>query len=288
MWMIYAVGSSFFAGITAILAKCGIRKTDSNVTTAIRTVIVLLFSWLMVLITGTGGQIRQMDGRTLLFLVLSGLATGVSWLCYFRALQKGDINKVVPIDKSSTVLTVLLALIFLQEGISGVKILSVLLIGGGTMLMLDKKDMETNAQKQSGGWMIYAVLSAVFASLTAILGKIGIAGIDSNLGTAIRTTVVLVMAWLMVFFTGKQREIRKIEKKELVFICLSGLATGASWMCYYRALQNGPASVVVPIDKLSILVTIAFSWMVFHEKLAKKSMLGVACITFGTVLLAIG
>lgn len=288
MWMIYAVGSSFFAGITAILAKCGIRKTDSNVATAIRTVIVLLFSWLMVLITGTGGQIRQMDGRTLLFLVLSGLATGVSWLCYFRALQKGDINKVVPIDKSSTVLTVLLALIFLQEGISGVKILSVLLIGGGTMLMLDKKDMETNAQKQSGGWMIYAVLSAVFASLTAILGKIGIAGIDSNLGTAIRTTVVLVMAWLMVFFTEKQREIRKIEKKELVFICLSGLATGASWMCYYRALQNGPASVVVPIDKLSILVTIAFSWMVFHEKLAKKSMLGVACMTFGTVLLAIG
>ncbi len=288
MWMIYAVGSSFFAGITAILAKCGIRKTDSNVATAIRTVIVLLFSWLMVLITGTGGQIRQMDGRTFLFLVLSGLATGVSWLCYFRALQKGDINKVVPIDKSSTVLTILLALIFLQEGISGVKILSVLLIGGGTMLMLDKKDMETNAQKQSGGWMIYAVLSAVFASLTAILGKIGIAGIDSNLGTAIRTTVVLVMAWLMVFFTGKQREIRKIEKKELVFICLSGLATGASWMCYYRALQNGPASVVVPIDKLSILVTIAFSWMVFHEKLAKKSMLGVACITFGTVLLAIG
>ena len=286
--MIYAVGSSFFAGITAILAKCGIRKTDSNVATAIRTVIVLLFSWLMVLITGTGGQIRQMDGRTLLFLVLSGLATGVSWLCYFRALQKGDINKVVPIDKSSTVLTVLLALIFLQEGISGVKILSVLLIGGGTMLMLDKKDMETHAQKQSGGWMIYAVLSAVFASLTAILGKIGIAGIDSNLGTAIRTTVVLVMAWLMVFFTGKQREIRKIEKKELVFICLSGLATGASWMCYYRALQNGPASVVVPIDKLSILVTIAFSWMVFHEKLAKKSMLGVACMTFGTVLLAIG
>ena len=288
MWMIYAVGSSFFAGITAILAKCGIRKTDSNVATAIRTVIVLLFSWLMVLITGTGGQIRQMDGRTFLFLVLSGLATGVSWLCYFRALQKGDINKVVPIDKSSTVLTILLALIFLQEGITVVKILYVLLIGGGTMLMVDKKDMEAKAQKQSGGWMIYAVLSAVFASLTAILGKIGIAGIDSNLGTAIRTTVVLVMAWLMVFFTGKQREIRKIEKKELVFICLSGLATGASWMCYYRALQNGPASVVVPIDKLSILVTIAFSWMVFHEKLAKKSMLGVACITFGTVLLAIG
>lgn len=288
MWILFAVGSSFFAGITAILAKCGIRKTDSNVATAIRTVIVLLFSWLMVLITGTGGEIRQIDSRTFLFLVLSGLATGASWLCYFHALQNGDINKVVPIDKSSTVLTILLALIFLQEGISGVKILSVLLIGGGTMLMIDKKDTERAGQKQNGGWVIYAVLSAVFASLTAILGKIGIAGIDSNLGTAIRTTVVLVMAWLMVFLTGKQREIRKIEKKELAFICLSGLATGASWLCYYRALQDGPASVVVPIDKLSILVTIAFSWIVFHEKLAKKSMLGVACITLGTVLLAIG
>lgn len=288
MWLFYAVGSSFFAGITAILAKCGIKKTDSNVATAIRTVIVLLFSWLMVMVTGTAGEIRQIDSRTLLFLVLLGLATGASWLCYFHALQKGDINKVVPIDKSSTVLTILLALIFLQEGLSGIKIVSVVLIGIGTLLMIDKKDTKADVQKQSGGWLVYAVLSAVFASLTAILGKIGITGIDSNLGTAIRTTVVLVMAWLMVFFTGKQREIRKIEKKELVFICLSGLATGASWMCYYRALQNGPASVVVPIDKLSILVTIAFSWMVFHEKLAKKSMLGVACMTFGTVLLAIG
>ncbi len=287
MWILYAVGSSFFAGITAILAKCGIRKTDSNVATAIRTVIVLLFSWLMVLVTGTGEGIRQIDSRTFLFLVLSGLATGASWLCYFHALKKGDINKVVPIDKSSTVLTILLALIFLQEGISGVKILSVLLIGGGTLLMIDKMDKETNVQKQSGGWMIYAVLSAVFASLTAILGKIGIGGIDSNLGTAIRTTVVFVMAWLMVFLTGKQGEVRRIEKKELIFICLSGLATGASWLCYYRALQDGPASVVVPIDKLSMLVTIAFSWIVFHEKLTKKSTAGVILITVGTVLLAV-
>lgn len=287
MWILYAVGSSFFAGITTILAKCGIKRTDSNVATAIRTVIVLLFSWLMVLITGTAGEIRQIDGRTFLFFVLSGLATGASWLCYFHALQKGDINKVVPIDKSSTVLTILLALIFLQEGISGVKILSVLLIGSGTMLMIDKKDVRPEEQKQGGGWVIYAVLSAVFASLTAILGKIGIEGVDSNLGTAIRTTVVLVMAWLMVFLTGKQSEIRKIEKRELAFICLSGLATGASWLCYYRALQQGPASVVVPIDKLSMLVTIAFSWLVFHEKLTKKAAAGVVFITAGTVLLAV-
>ena len=287
MWLFYAVGSSFFAGITAILAKCGIKKTDSNVATAIRTVIVLLFSWLMVMVTGTAGEIRQIDSRTLLFLVLSGLATGASWLCYFHALQKGDINKVVPIDKSSTVLTILLALICRQEGLSGIKIVSVVLIGIGTLLMIDKKDTKADVQKQSGGWLVYAVLSAVFASLTAILGKIGITGIDSNLGTAIRTTVVLVMAWLMVFFTGKQGEIKKIEKKELAFICLSGLATGASWLCYYRALQDGPASVVVPIDKLSMLVTIAFSWIVFHEKLTKKAAVGVVLITVGTVLLAV-
>ena len=287
MWLFYAVGSSFFAGITAILAKCGIKKTDSNVATAIRTVIVLLFSWLMVMVTGTAGEIRQIDSRTLLFLVLLGLATGASWLCYFHALQKGDINKVVPIDKSSTVLTILLALIFIQEGLSGIKIVSVVLIGIGTLLMIDKKDTKADVQKQSGGWLVYAVLSAVFASLTAILGKIGITGIDSNLGTAIRTTVVLVMAWLMVFFTGKQGEIKKIEKKELAFICLSGLATGASWLCYYRALQDGPASVVVPIDKLSMLVTIAFSWIVFHEKLTKKAAVGVVLITVGTVLLAV-
>lgn len=287
MWMFFAIGSAFFAGITAILAKCGIRKTDSDVATAVRTMVVLLFSWLMVLITGTWTGISEIDGKTLLYLVLSGLATGASWLCYFHALQKGDINKVVPIDKSSTVLTILLALIFLDEGITWEKAVSIVLIGAGTLLMISKKEVKSDADQQGGGWLIYAILSAVFASLTAILGKIGITGIDSNLGTAIRTTVVLVMAWGMVFITGKQQEVKKIQKKELGFIGLSGLATGASWLCYYRALQDGPASVVVPIDKLSILVTIAFSWIVFHEKLTKKSALGVACITVGTMLLTI-
>ena len=287
MWIFYAIGSSFFAGITAILAKCGIKKSDSNVATAIRTVVVLFFSWLMVLITGTWGGIIQIDGRTLLFLVLSGLATGASWLCYFHALQKGDINKVVPIDKFSTVLSILLALIFLHEGITGAKIVSIVLIGIGTMMMITKKDIETDSGKRSDGWLIYAVLSAVFASLSSILGKVGIEGIDSNLGTAIRTTVVLLMAWLMVFVTGKQNEIKTIEKNELCFICLSGLATGASWICYYRALQGGPASVVVPIDKLSMLVTIAVSWIIFHEKLTKKAAVGALSITVGTLLLAI-
>lgn len=284
MWMLYAVGSSFFAGITAILAKCGVKKTDSDVATAIRTIVVLVFSWLMVLITGSGKGIAQISGKTLLFLILSGLATGASWICYFHALQKGDVNKVVPIDKSSTVLTILLALIFLGEGISVGKIAAVVLIGGGTLLMIDRKDTGAKQENQKD-WLIYAVLSAVFASLTAILGKIGIQGVESNLGTAIRTTVVLVMSWLMVFITGKGKEIRKTDRKELGFITLSGLATGASWLCYYRALQDGPASVVVPVDKLSILVTVLFSWLVFHEKLSKKSALGLGCMAGGTLLL---
>ena len=263
MWIFYAIGSSFFAGITAILAKCGIQKTDSDVATAIRTVVVQIFSWLMVLITGAGSGIGKIGTRTMVFLVLSGLSTGASWLCYFHALQKGDINKVVPVDKSSTILTIILALISRKE----------------TQLKQEKE--------KHGSWLIYAVLSAVFASLTSILGKIGIQDIDSNLGTAIRTTVVLIMAWLMVFITGKQRQIRKTEKKELAFIILSGFATGASWLCYYHALQQGPASVVVAVDKLSILVTIAFSWAVFHEKLTKKAALGVMCMTVGTLLLAV-
>lgn len=253
--------------------------------TAVRTIVVLIFSWLMVLVTGTLSEIKDISGHTLLFLVLSGLATGASWLCYFHALQKGDINKVVPIDKSSTILTILLALIFLHEGLSWAKAGCVCLIGVGTMMMITRKEVSTDNSGKDGSWLIYAVLSAVFASLTAILGKIGISGVDSNLGTAIRTTVVLVMAWLMVFMKGKQHEVRQIEKKELLFIGLSGIATGASWLCYYRALQEGTASVVVPIDKLSILVTIAFSWIVFHEKLTRKSAVGVVLIMVGTVLM---
>lgn len=288
MWILYAIGSSFFAGITAILAKCGIKKTDTDVATAIRTVVVLLFSWIMVWITGTGSSISELSNRTLLFLILSGLATGASWLCYFHALQKGDINKVVPIDKSSTVLTILLALIFLGEGLSIKKAGAVLLIAIGTMLMIVKKKGNSTEQKKETqkDWLLYAILSAVFASLTAILGKIGIEGVDSNLGTAIRTTVVLLMAWLMVFVTGKGNLLKKIEKKELGFITLSGFATGASWMCFYRALQDGPASVVVPIDKLSILVTIIFSRIVFHERLSKKACAGLCCIVVGTIALA--
>ena len=287
MWLFYAVGSAFFAGVTSILAKCGIRKTDSTVATAIRTVVILVFSWLIVFLIGAQSGISSIDGKTLVFLILSGAATGASWLCYFRALQIGDINKVVPIDKSSTVLTILLALIFLHEGLSFPKLLAVVVITVGILLMIEKKDVETPSQSGKGSWFLYACGSAFFASLTAILGKIGISGVESNLGTAIRTTVVLVMAWMMVVVTGKQKELRGIPRKELFYICCSGIATGASWLCYYHALQDGPASVVAPIDKLSVLVTVAFSYFVFGEKLSRKAGVGLALLTGGTVVMAL-
>ena len=287
MWILYAAGSAFFAGITSILAKCGIRKTDSTVATSLRTMVILLFSWSIVWIVGSGSQIAAISGVTLLFLVLSGAATGASWLCYFRALQTGDINKVVPIDKLSTVLTILLALLFLGEGISLRKMVAVFLIAAGIFLMIEKKDVKDQKADGKSGWMLYAAGSAFFASLTAILGKIGISGVESNLGTAIRTAVVLIMAWGMVFITGKEKDIKKIDRKELVFICLSGIATGVSWLCYYRALQEGPASVVAPIDKLSVLVTVVFSYFVFGEKLTGKALAGLLLLTAGTVAMAV-
>ncbi len=286
MWILFAFGSAFFAGVTAILAKCGIRKTDSTVATAVRTIVVLLFSWLMVFVVGSQDQLGSIDPNTWLFLILSGLATGASWLCYFRALQLGDINKVVPVDKSSVILTMLLAFLFLQEPITPFGGIGVVLIAAGTFLMIEKKDVEQK-EGQKKSWFLYAAGSAIFASLTSILGKIGISGVESNLGTAIRTAVVLLMAWVMVFVAGKAGEVRKIPKNELGFICLSGIATGASWLCYYRALQDGLASIVVPIDKLSILVTVAFSYFVFHERLSKKSAIGLVLIVAGTLAMLI-
>ena len=288
MWVLFAVGSALFAGATAILAKCGIKKTDSTVATAIRTPVVLLMSFIMVLIAGSLGDISSITPKTWIFLVLSGLATGASWLCYFRALQLGDINKVVPIDKSSTVLTILLAFIVLGEPISWLKGVCVALIAVGTFLMIEKKKDSGDAEKKiKGSWLLYAIFSAVFAALTSILGKIGISGVESNLGTMIRTSVVLLMAWVTVFAAGKAKSLRGIPGKELGFICLSGVATGASWLCYYKALRDGLASVVVPIDKLSIIVTIAFSYFVFGEKLSKKAVAGLVLIVAGTLLMLI-
>ena len=285
IWIVAAILSAVFAGLTSILAKCGIKKTDSDLATALRTIVVLAFSWIMVLVVGSVNTITTIEPNSLIFLILSGLATGASWICYFKALSVGDINKVVPIDKSSTILTVLLAIVCFGETSNlAVKLIATAILAVGIFLMVEKKQADRKSERRS--WMIYAILSAVFAALTSVLAKVGISGVESNLGTAIRTGVVLVMAWIIVFARGKQKEIKYIDKKELLFIALSGIATGASWLCYYYAVQNGVLSVVVPIDKLSILVTVVFSYFVFREKLSKKALVGLCFMVIGTLLMA--
>lgn len=286
MWVLYALASAVFAGLVSILAKIGIKRTDSTLATALRTIVVIIFAWTMVFIVGSHKTLVDINLKNVIFLVLSGLATGGSWLCYFKALQIGDVNKVVPVDKSSTVLTMLLSMIFLGEAITIIKIAAMFLIGIGTYLMIERKETETQDVK-GYSWLIYAIFSAVFASLTAILGKIGISGVESNLGTAIRTIVVLIMAWLIVFGQKKHKEIGQIDKKSWIFLGFSGLATGLSWLFYYRALQEGPASIVVPIDKLSILITVAFGYFVLHEKLKRQSTIGLIMIVTGTLSLLI-
>ena len=286
MWILYAFGSALFAGATSILAKIGIEDVDSHVATALRTIVVLIFSWLMVFIVGSQSQLVDISIKSYIFLILSGMATGASWLCYFKSLQLGDVNKVVPIDKSSTILTMVLAFIFLKEDITVPMVIGMIAIGLGTYLMIQKKEEEQKEVKNKA-WLIYAVLSAVCASLTSILAKIGIENVESNLGTAIRTIVVLMMAWFIVFLQKKHGQVKKISKKSLLFIGLSGIATGASWLCYYKALHDGLASIVVPIDKLSILVTVAFAYIFLKEKLSKKSAAGLILITVGTLSLLI-
>ena len=284
IWLTAAILSAFFAGLTSILAKCGIKKTDSDLATALRTIVVLIFSWIMVLVVGSLHTITEIEPKAFIFLILSGLATGASWICYFKALSVGDINKVVPIDKSSTVLTVLLAIICFGETSNLVmKLIATAILAVGIFLMVEKKKREE--KQESKTWMLYAVLAAVFAALTSILAKMGISGVESNLGTAIRTGVVLIMAWVIVFARGKQAQLKSIDKKDLLFIGLSGIATGASWLCYYYAIQNGDVSVVVPIDKLSIIVTVIFSYFVFKEKLSKKAFAGLCLMVVGTLLM---
>lgn len=289
MWLIMAILSAFFAGITSILAKCGIKKTNSDLATALRTIVVLAFSWLMVAIVDSGGTISEITPKSFVFLILSGAATGASWICYFKALALGDVNKVVPVDKSSTILTVLLAIFLFQEKTHLIlKLAGTLLLAAGIFLMIEKK--QTSQKKENRRWLIYALLSALFASLTSILAKVGITGVESNLGTAIRTGVVLIMAWLVVLIKNRETSVRllkEVPKGELLFISLSGLATGASWLCYYYAIQNGPVSVVVPIDKLSILVTIVFSRLVFSETLSRQALLGLILMVFGTLIIAL-
>ena len=285
-WILAAIFSAVFAGLTSILAKCGIKKTDSGLATALRTVVVLVFSWIMVFIVGSANSIADISLKSFVFLVLSGLATGASWICYFKALSIGDVNKVVPIDKSSTILTVILAILFFGETENLViKLIGTGLLALGIFLMIEKKQSD---EKSKGiGWMLYAVLSAVFAALTSILAKVGIDGVESNLATALRTGVVLIMAWIIVLLKGKQKGIKTLDKKELVFISFSGIATGASWLCYYYAIQKGVVSVVVPIDKMSILVAVVFSYLVFKERLSKKALLGLSLMLIGTLVMTL-
>ena len=284
-WIGAAILSAIFAGATSILAKCGIKRTDSDLATALRTAVVLVFAWIMVFVVGSHSTVTAISGKSFAFLILSGLSTGASWICYFKALSLGDINKVVPIDKSSTVLTVLLAIVCFDETSNlAVKLIATVILAVGILLMVEKKRVEQKRERKS--WILYAVLSAVFAALTSILAKAGIAGVESNLGTAIRTGVVLILTWIIVFARGKHVGIKHIDRKEFLFIALSGLATGASWLCYYYAIQNGIVSVVVPIDKLSILVTVIFSYFVFKETLSKKALVGLLLIVTGTLLMA--
>ena len=286
LWLIMAVLSAVFAGLTSILAKCGIKKTDSDVATALRTIVVVVFSWVMVLIVGSAGTITDIGAKSLAFLILSGIATGASWICYFKALSIGSVNKVVTVDKSSTVLTVVLAIVLFGEtNHLVVKLIGTVLLAVGIFLIIEKKPEEVRETK--AGWLPYAIGSAVFAALTTILAKVGITGVESNLGTAIRTVVVLVMAWFIVLIRGKQKALKSLDKKELRFIVLSGLATGGSWLCYYYAIQKGIVSVVVPIDKMSIVITIVFSYYVFKEKLSRKAFVGLLLMVIGTLAMAI-
>lgn len=286
MWIVAAVFSALFAGITAVLSKCGVKKTNSDVATAVRTSVVLVMAWGIVFITGAQKDIADVGARSWIFLVLSGLATGVSWMCYFKALSLGEVSKVAAVDKSSAVLTVLFAMIIFpdERNLWPLKLVFLAVIAAGTFLMTDIK---RGTEKGRSGWLFFALLSAVFAAATSLLANAGLDGIDSNLATAVRTAVVLVVAWGIVLCRGEARAVKQTEGKELLFLVLSGLATGASWLCYYYAIQHGQVSVVVPIDKLSILVTVLFSLAVFKEKLSWKGWTGLALLTAGTVCMAV-
>ena len=282
-WLPMAFLSALFAGITAILSKCGIRSADSDVATALRTGVVLIFSWLMVLAAGSAGTISSLTVVSLVFLVLSGLSTGASWLCYFKALSLGDVNKVAAVDKSSTALTILLAMVFLGErSHPALRLLGTALLAIGVVLMVERRPGTRSGHRR---WVLFAAASALFAALTSILAKIGITGVESNLATAIRTGVVLVMAWAIVLGRGKLPLVKGVPRRELGFILLSGLSTGASWLCYYYAIQNGAVSVVVSVDKLSLVVTVLFSRLVLKERLGKASLIGLGLMVLGTLVI---
>lgn len=283
MWILFAVGSAFFAGATSVLAKAGIKSVSSDFATAFRTGVVLIFSWLMVFVVGCQNAVSTITPRALVFLALSGAATGLSWLCYFKALSIGNLSKVVAVDKSSTFLTILLALIFFHEPFHWLTGLGIAVMIVGTALMLEKGD----AKKGEKGWLFYAAGSAVFAALQSILGKVGVQDMDSTLATALRTVVVLIFAWAIVLGKKEGGDWKKMTRRDAVLLVLSGITTGASWLCYYRALQTGRASVVVPIDKCSMLFAVALSAIFLKEKQTRRSLLALALVVAGTLMIAL-
>lgn len=283
MWILFAVGSAFFAGATSVLAKAGIKSVSSDFATAFRTGVVLIFSWLMVFVVGCQNAVSTITPRALVFLALSGAATGLSWLCYFKALSIGNLSKVVAVDKSSTFLTILLALIFFREPFHWLTGLGIAVMIAGTALMLEKGD----AKKGERGWLFYAAGSAVFAALQSILGKVGVQDMDSTLATALRTVVVLIFAWAIVLGKKEGGDWKKMTRRDAVLLVLSGITTGASWLCYYRALQTGRASVVVPIDKCSMLFAVALSAIFLKEKQNRRSLLALALVVAGTLIIAL-
>lgn len=283
MWILFAVGSAFFAGATSVLAKAGIKSVSSDFATAFRTGVVLIFSWLMVFVVGCQNAVSTITPRALVFLALSGAATGLSWLCYFKALSIGNLSKVVAVDKSSTFLTILLALIFFREPFHWLTGLGIAVMIAGTALMLEKGD----AKKGERGWLFYAAGSAVFAALQSILGKVGVQDMDSTLATALRTVVVLIFAWAIVLGKNEGGDWKKMTRRDAVLLVLSGITTGASWLCYYRALQTGRASVVVPIDKCSMLFAVALSAIFLKEKQTRRSLLALALVVAGTLMIAL-
>ena len=283
MWILFAVGSAFFAGATSVLAKAGIKSVSSDFATAFRTGVVLIFSWLMVFVVGCQNAVSTITPRALVFLALSGAATGLSWLCYFKALSIGNLSKVVAVDKSSTFLTILLALIFFREPFHWLTGLGIAVMIAGTALMLEKGD----AKKGERGWLFYAAGSAVFAALQSILGKVGVQDMDSTLATALRTVVVLIFAWAIVLGKKEGGDWKKMTRRDAVLLVLSGITTGAIWLCYYRALQTGRASVVVPIDKCSMLFAVALSAIFLKEKQTRRSLLALALVVAGTLMIAL-
>lgn len=289
MWLILAFLSAVFAAMSTVLAKLGEKDIDSTFATFLRTGVVLVFSWMIVFMTGTVSQIGQIEKSAWIFLVLSGLATGGSWLCYFRALQLGNAGSVAAVDKTSTVLTVILAFIIFDEKVTAVRIGAIVLMLAGALLVAYDGGKNRNSDNKSvkRQWILYAALSAVFAALTSVLAKLGIKGLDSNLATAVRTVVVLAMSGMMIPIKSRGKQLAVPKGKQALTLVLSGVATGGSWLCYFNALQTGQASVVVPVDKLSIVLIAVFSRLFLKEKLSAYTVAGLAAVTVGTLLMLV-